>query len=156
MSAIAQVAKDDPVERLREAIGLSRPQAERLLDDVDDSQKSARVREIKRDFAKFQKELRARVELEMARPTLVHDGKKMLSTAQVSRALGIDAFRLTTMRQRGKLDDVYVDGQRFPLFEGDTVIELIYRTPRDKEHHAPIAPLFIQRVEDRRLAKAIG
>lgn len=137
----------DRVETTRLSIGLSRPQMDKLMAGVDFP--LVRVKEIEREYRLFISDIRRKLLAESKRPVVVFDDEPCLSTVQVSRATGIGEFHLTTFRQRGKLFAIEIPGRRYPVFRYSDIREFVDRPIGPREHHLPLAPVFIRWLQDK-------
>lgn len=137
----------DQIEIIRRTVGLSRPAWLRLLNAVSETdlrgeEKLAVARDILRSHGRFVRKISAAVGAEFAKEPTIVDGEAYITTAQVSRALGLGEFHVSALRDRGKLPALR-HGRR-TLFARDDVIDLIQRGVEPHTQHAPLAPRFAE------------
>lgn len=134
------------IENIRQAVGVSRPSWIQLLGASSETALRgdamlAAAKDVQRAHSRFIRKMIANVAAEFETPIVVDD-VEYITTAQVSRALGLGEFHVSALRDRGKLQAVRY-GRR-TLFSREAVMDLVTRGIEPRTQHAPLAPRFVE------------
>lgn len=138
------------VEEIRLRIGVSRPTWAELLGTSDPDAALARAKELDRDHRTFKRRVVNALDIEFARPTLVLDDVKYITTRQATRALGLGEFHLSNLRDRQRVE--YRRVGRRTLYSRSALDDLINMTIAPRAQHAPLSTAFVAFLEERRSA----
>jgi hypothetical protein len=137
------------IDEARVTAGLSRPQMERLLQRYG-MDNDPPLRELQHFLMKLVREYERFMKLTVSRTHEIAEvNGGWLLTAEVSEVTGMGEFQVANLRRRGKLQSYVPEGQRYPRYRVEDVLEFVNAKPKYREHHSPLSWGFLRTVEAR-------